>query len=91
MASRVATQFLIGRDLLAAPVMDRATPRVHVYLPPGDVWLDVWTTQQAPVQPTGPTVSGGLGGGLGGGRVWQILLATSLNASGSYCSPLYTM
>lgn len=52
-ASNVATQFLIGRDILAAPVMDRATPRVHVYLPPGDVWLDVWTTQLSPIQPTG--------------------------------------
>jgi sulfoquinovosidase len=53
-ASRVATQFLVGRDILAAPVMDRKTSRVHVYLPPGDTWLDVWTTQQAPAQPTGP-------------------------------------
>ena len=41
------------RDLLAAPVMDRAAPRVHVYLPPGDRWVDAWTTQQAPVQPHG--------------------------------------
>lgn len=71
-ASRCAGQFLMGRDILAAPVMDKGTPRVHVYLPPGDVWLDVWTTQQAPVQPTG-AVSGGsgvsTGGGSGGGGV----------------------
>lgn len=49
-ASRLATQFLIGRDLLAVPVMDRGTSKVHAYLPPGDVWLDVWTTQRAPAQ-----------------------------------------
>lgn len=49
-ASRLATQFLIGRDLLAVPVMDRGAGKAHAYLPPGDVWLDVWTTQQAPAQ-----------------------------------------
>ena len=49
-ASALATQFLIGRDLLAVPVMDRGTNKVHAYLPPGDVWLDVWTTQRAPAQ-----------------------------------------
>ena len=62
-ASNVATQFLIGRDVLAAPVMDRSTPRVHVYLPPGDVWLDVWTTQRSPIQPTGASTGGGAEGG----------------------------
>ena len=50
-ASRLATQFLIGRDLLAVPVMDRGAGKAHAYLPPGDVWLDVWTTQQAPAGP----------------------------------------
>ena len=50
-ASNLATQFLIGRDILVAPVLDKKTAHVHVYLPPGDVWLDAWTTQQAPVQP----------------------------------------
>jgi alpha-glucosidase len=60
-ASNVATQFLIGRDILAAPVMDRSTPRVHVYLPPGDVWLDVWTTQRSPIQPTGGAEGGAEG------------------------------
>ena len=49
-ASALATQFLIGRYLLAVPVMDRGTLKVHAYLPPGDVWLDVWTTQRAPAQ-----------------------------------------
>ena len=52
-ASALATQFLIGRDLLAVPVMDRGTNKVHAYLPPGDVWLDVWTTQRAPAQSHG--------------------------------------
>ena len=49
-ASGLATQFLIGRDLLAVPVMDRGAGKAHAYLPPGDVWLDVWTTQVAPAQ-----------------------------------------
>ena len=49
-ASGLATQFLVGRDLLAVPVMDRGARKAHAYLPPGDVWLDVWTTQQAPAQ-----------------------------------------
>ena len=52
-ASRLATQFLVGRDILAAPVMDRGTARVHVYLPPGDEWTDAWTTQRTPAQPSG--------------------------------------
>jgi len=50
-ASNLASQFLIGRDILVAPVLDKKTSHVHVYLPPGEVWLDAWTTQQTPVQP----------------------------------------
>jgi alpha-glucosidase len=50
-ATSLTTQFLIGRDILFAPVLDRGSSSVHVYLPPGEVWLDVWTTQQTPVQP----------------------------------------
>jgi hypothetical protein len=38
-------------------VMDRGTNKAHAYLPPGDVWLDVWTTQRAPAQ--GPRVRRG--------------------------------
>jgi alpha-glucosidase (family GH31 glycosyl hydrolase) len=52
-ARRRTQQFLLGRNLLVAPVMDRGTNRVHAYLPPGDVWVDVWTTQQTPRTPGG--------------------------------------
>ena len=52
-ARRRTQQFLLGRHLLVAPVMDRGTNRVHAYLPPGDVWVDVWTTQQTPRTPGG--------------------------------------
>jgi alpha-glucosidase (family GH31 glycosyl hydrolase) len=50
-AANIATQFLLGRDILVAPVLDKGATHVHVYLPPGDVWVDAWTTQRAPVQP----------------------------------------
>ena len=37
--------------MLIAPVLDKGGTHVHVYLPPGDIWVDVWTTQQTPAQP----------------------------------------
>ena len=51
-ASDLTSQFLLGRDLLIAPVLDRATTRVHCYLPGDDVWMDAWTTMLAPVKST---------------------------------------
>merc|ERR1712159_856350 len=51
-AANLAQQFLLGRDMLIAPVLDKGGTHVHVYLPPGDIWVDVWTTQQTPAQLT---------------------------------------
>ena len=48
-ASDLTSQFLLGRDLLIAPVLDRKTTRVHCYLPGEDVWMDAWTTILAPI------------------------------------------
>ena len=39
-ASDLTSQFLLGRDMLIAPVLDRKTSRVHCYLPREDVWMD---------------------------------------------------
>ena len=50
-ATTLTQQFLLGPDILVAPVLDKGATHVHLYLPPGDVWVDVWTTQRAPAQP----------------------------------------
>ena len=39
-------EYLWGRDLLVAPVVEPATIRRDVYLPPGD-WYDWWTGEKA--------------------------------------------
>jgi alpha-glucosidase len=36
-------QFLLGPDLMVAPVLDQGRDRVEVYFPVGDQWLDLWT------------------------------------------------
>jgi len=36
-------QYLVGRDLLVAPVVVEATTKRRVYFPRGDAWLDWWT------------------------------------------------
>ena len=36
-------QYLLGRDLMAAPVVDRGADSVDVYFPVGDAWTDLWT------------------------------------------------
>lgn len=48
-ASGLTSQFLLGRDMLIAPVLDRKTTRVHCYLPREDIWMDAWTTILAPI------------------------------------------
>lgn len=36
-------QFLLGPDLLVAPVLDRGATSINVYFPEGDTWSDLWT------------------------------------------------
>ncbi|HLM55687.1 MAG TPA: glycoside hydrolase family 31 protein [Pyrinomonadaceae bacterium] len=36
-------QYLVGRDLLVAPVVVEGTTKRRVYFPKGDAWLDWWT------------------------------------------------
>ncbi len=39
-------QFMFGRDLLVAPVVESEATNRNVYLPMGDGWTDVWTGEQ---------------------------------------------
>ena len=36
-------QFLLGRDVMVAPVLSKGAETVDVYFPPGDEWTDLWT------------------------------------------------
>ncbi|HZH32966.1 MAG TPA: TIM-barrel domain-containing protein [Pyrinomonadaceae bacterium] len=36
-------QFLVGRDLLVAPVLTEGATKRSVYFPKGDAWIDWWT------------------------------------------------
>jgi alpha-glucosidase len=36
-------QFLLGPDVLVAPVLDKGADSVDVYFPAGDEWTDLWT------------------------------------------------
>jgi alpha-glucosidase len=36
-------QFLLGPDLMVAPVLDKGASSVDVYFPGGDKWTDLWT------------------------------------------------
>jgi sulfoquinovosidase len=40
-------QFLLGPDLLVAPVLDKGAESVKVYFPKGAQWLDLWTRKEA--------------------------------------------
>lgn len=40
-------QFLMGPDLMVAPVVDKGATKVNVYFPKGTDWLDLWTGQAA--------------------------------------------
>ncbi|WP_428504658.1 TIM-barrel domain-containing protein [Roseateles sp.] len=42
-ASLVDDQFLLGRDLLVAPVLREGERQRRVYFPAGEAWLDWWT------------------------------------------------
>ena len=39
-------QYLLGRDLMVAPVVDKGADNVEVYFPAGDAWTDLWTGAQ---------------------------------------------
>jgi alpha-glucosidase len=39
-------QYLVGRDLLVAPVLQEGQRRRRVYFPRGDAWVDWWTGQR---------------------------------------------
>lgn len=45
-ASLVDDQFLVGGDLLVAPVLREAERQRTVYFPKGDAWLDWWSGQR---------------------------------------------
>ncbi len=40
-------QFLLGPDLMIAPVLDKGANTVEVYFPVGDEWTDLWTGLEA--------------------------------------------
>jgi alpha-glucosidase len=42
----VEDQYLLGRDLLVAPVVTEGVVKRRVYFPKGDVWVDWWTGQR---------------------------------------------
>jgi sulfoquinovosidase len=40
-------QFLLGPDLMVAPVLDKGADTVEVYFPEGSEWIDLWTRADA--------------------------------------------
>lgn len=40
-------QYLLGRDLLVTPVLDKGATTVNVYFPVGDEWVDLWSGADA--------------------------------------------
>jgi len=40
-------QFLLGPDLMVAPVLDKGADTVEVYFPQGSEWIDLWTRADA--------------------------------------------
>lgn len=40
-------QFLLGPDLMVAPVLDKGADAVEVYFPLGSEWVDLWTGAEA--------------------------------------------
>ena len=46
-APSVRYQFLLGPDLMVAPVLDPGVERVEVYFPEGSAWTDLWAGADA--------------------------------------------
>jgi alpha-D-xyloside xylohydrolase len=44
----VDDEFLFGRDLLVAPVLEQGAKQRRIYLPAGAQWTDAWTGEPAP-------------------------------------------
>ncbi len=42
-ASLIADEFMLGPDLLVAPVTEQGTVSREVYLPTGATWVETWT------------------------------------------------
>ena len=38
--------YLFGTDFLVAPVLEAGAKEREVYLPKGEVWIDVWTGEE---------------------------------------------
>jgi alpha-D-xyloside xylohydrolase len=47
-AATIADQYLLGPDLLVAPVLEPGAVKRAVYLPAGATWTDAWTGQAYP-------------------------------------------
>ncbi|MCX7030992.1 MAG: family 31 glucosidase [Spirochaetes bacterium] len=47
-ATGLADQFMLGPDLLVAPVVERGVVARDVYLPVGADWIEAWTGRQSP-------------------------------------------
>jgi sulfoquinovosidase len=43
----VRYQFLLGPDLMVAPVVEKGTETVDAYFPQGTTWIDLWTGEDA--------------------------------------------
>lgn len=47
-AVNLTDQFMLGPDLLIAPVTEQGAMSREVYLPAGPIWVDAWTGQEYP-------------------------------------------
>ena len=45
-AANLADEFMLGPDLLVAPVTEQGATSRSVYLPEGPVWVEAWTGQE---------------------------------------------
>lgn len=54
-------QFMLGPDLMIAPVVEKGAERVETYFPRGSAWVDLWTGKDAGEPGKWRTVSARLG------------------------------